>query len=320
MFTRRGESAERSNKESGARLMSDTLACSFRAFPVFIAVLAPLYTSVDALGTDQNCGESFAGARAGDEREVAGLKLCWCPPGRFRMGSPPDEPERRPRELQVDVTLTKGFWMGKFEVTQGQWRRVVGAFPAAQPMGEGDDFPVVSVNHVEAEALCRKLTEMAHASKDLPAGWEFRLPTEAQWEYACRAGTTTATSFGNSLGRAQANFQGRPYTTADRPARRWGGPRRSAAIRPTPGACTTCTATSSNGAAIGSRSGCREGLIPTCRRRKGNRTATEASHASAGAGPGPTTAGPAAQPRGSHSSRNGEAITSDCGSWSSGAD
>src|SRR5580765_2490007 len=60
-------------------------------------------------GQRQVPAESFLGSRAGDGREVAGIKLCWCPPGRFRMGSPPDEPERRPDEAQVDVTLTKGF-------------------------------------------------------------------------------------------------------------------------------------------------------------------------------------------------------------------
>src|SRR5437764_1000114 len=62
----------------------------------------------------------FQGVRAGDEREVGGLKLCWCPPGRFVMGSPPGEPERRPDETQVEVTLSRGFWAGKCEVTQGQ--------------------------------------------------------------------------------------------------------------------------------------------------------------------------------------------------------
>src|SRR5438105_1672008 len=67
---------------------------------------------------------SFTGSRGGDERTVAGVTLCWCPPGKFRMGSPPGEPERRPDEAQVDVTLTRGFWMGKYEVTQGQWKRV----------------------------------------------------------------------------------------------------------------------------------------------------------------------------------------------------
>jgi formylglycine-generating enzyme required for sulfatase activity len=154
---------------------------------------------------------AFTGSNAGEEREVAALKLCWCPPGRFRMGSPPDEPERRPDEAQVEVTLTKGFWVGKYEVTQGQWQRVMGAFPHQQPPGEGDDFPVVEVNYGEAEAFCHKLTERARQSGNLPGGWAFRLPTEAQWEYACRAGATTATSFGDKLSSRQANFQGQPY-------------------------------------------------------------------------------------------------------------
>lgn len=158
---------------------------------------------------------SFAGLRAGDERQVAGLRLCWCPPGRFIMGSPADEPERRPGEDPVEVTLTKGFWMGKFEVTQGQWKRVAGDFPGELTAGVGEDFPVYAVNFAEAEDFCRKLTAIAHASGELPADWEFGLPTEAQWEYACRAGTTTATSFGDKLSSRQANFQGKPYNGAD---------------------------------------------------------------------------------------------------------
>src|SRR5439155_11550609 len=98
---------------------------------------------------------------------------------------------------------------------QGQWNRVVGAFPRPQPAGEGDDFPVVWINYAEAEGFCQTLTERSHAAGELPAGWEFRLPTEAQWEYACRAGTTTATSFGDKLSSKQANFQGEPYNGAE---------------------------------------------------------------------------------------------------------
>lgn len=154
---------------------------------------------------------SFVGLKGGDEREVAGVKLCWCPPGRFLMGSPPNEPERRPGETQVEVTLSRGFWIGKYEVTQGQWKRVVGEFPGEFTAGQGDELPVYTINFAEAEGFCERLTEQARASGDLPQGWAFRLPTEAQWEYACRAGTTTATSFGNSLSSKQANFQGRPY-------------------------------------------------------------------------------------------------------------
>ena len=72
-----------------------------------------------------------------------------------------------------------------------------------------------NVNCPEAEAFCRKLTERGRQVGDLPTGWEFRLPTEAQWEYACRAGTTTATAFGDRLSSKQANFQGRPYNGAE---------------------------------------------------------------------------------------------------------
>ena len=57
--------------------------------------------------------DSFHGSKGGDEREVGGIRLCWCPPGQFRMGSPRDEPERRPSEEQVNVTLSKGFWIGR---------------------------------------------------------------------------------------------------------------------------------------------------------------------------------------------------------------
>jgi formylglycine-generating enzyme len=155
----------------------------------------------------------FTGSKPGEERAVAGVKLCWCPPGRFTMGSPPDELERRPGEDQVAVTLTRGFWAGKYEVTQGQWKRVVGPLPGplTAELPEGDDYPVGNVNFAEAEGFCAKLTELGRKAGELPEGWEFRLPTEAQWEYACRAGTTTATAFGDRLGSKQANVKNKPY-------------------------------------------------------------------------------------------------------------
>jgi formylglycine-generating enzyme len=151
-----------------------------------------------------------AGKKAGDEIELRGVKLCWCPPGTFRMGSPETEPGHRPDELQVSVTLTQGFWIGKYEVTQAQWRRVMGETRRQLNAGVGDDFPVYWVNFHDAEEFCRKLTAQARASGELPAGWHFRLPTEAQWEYACRAGTTTPFSFGATLATHHANI-GQPY-------------------------------------------------------------------------------------------------------------
>jgi formylglycine-generating enzyme required for sulfatase activity len=133
------------------------------------------------------------------------------------MGSPLSEPERRPDETQVEVTLTKGFWMAKFEATQGQWKRVMGELPgpSTAELPTGDDLPVGNVNFAEAEAFCWKLTELGRQSGELPKDWEFRLPTEAQWEYACRAGTKTATSFGDNLSSKQANFKGKPYNDAE---------------------------------------------------------------------------------------------------------
>ncbi|HEU4418709.1 MAG TPA: formylglycine-generating enzyme family protein, partial [Planctomycetota bacterium] len=159
---------------------------------------------------------SFAGSNGGDWRPVAGVALCWCPAGRFLMGSPPDEPERRPGEDQVEVSLG-GFWISKFETTQGQWLRVVGALPGplTEELPAGEHYPVGNVNFAEAAEFCRKLTELGHRSGDLPRDWEFRLPTEAQWEYACRAGTTTATHFGDQLSSKQANFKGKPYAGAE---------------------------------------------------------------------------------------------------------
>jgi formylglycine-generating enzyme required for sulfatase activity len=171
----------------------------------------------DLASTSTVAGHAFIGSRAGEEREVAGMKLCWCPAGRFAMGSPWNEPERRPGEDQVEVTLSQGFWMGKYEVTQPQWKRAVGNLPGelTPAGGEGDDLPVYNVNYAEAEDFCARLTEGGLASGELPREWEFRLPTEAQWEYACRAGTSSATSFGDRLSSKQANFGGKPYNGAD---------------------------------------------------------------------------------------------------------
>jgi sulfatase modifying factor 1 len=156
-----------------------------------------------------------SGSQAGEERAVVGVKLCWCPAGTFTMGSPPSELERRPGEDQVSVTLSDGFWIGKYEVTQAEWKRFVGPFPGERSAGEGDDYPAYTMNFAEAEDFCRRLTQKARDAGELTDDGEFRLPTEAQWEYACRAGTTTATSFGDSLSSKQANFQGKPYNGAE---------------------------------------------------------------------------------------------------------
>jgi formylglycine-generating enzyme len=186
-------------------------------------------------GADADEAEAFVGAKAGEERVAAGIKVCWCPPGKFLMGSPASEPDRRPDEGPVEVRLTKGFWMGKYEVTQGQWKRIVGEFPRELKIGVGDDFPMHSINYDEAVGFCQKATKRGREAGEVPRGWAFQLPTEAQWEYACRAGTTTATAFGERLSSKQANFKGQPASggeagpSLDRatavgsyPANRWG--------------------------------------------------------------------------------------------------
>jgi len=116
------------------------------------------------------------------------------------MGSPPDEPDRAPDEDQVEVTLTQEFWLGKYEVTQREWREVMGTEPwkGQKYVKEGDQIAATYVNWNDAVAFCGKLTTSERESGRLPDGWEYTLPTEAQWEYACRADTPTAYSFGDS--------------------------------------------------------------------------------------------------------------------------
>jgi sulfatase modifying factor 1 len=196
-----------------------TEKCFFSSCHSFLLTIACLCSQCGSvkMNNDRTAARSFAGLTAGDDRSVLAVALKWCPAGTFLMGSPPDEPERRSDEDQVEVTLTTGFWIGKYEVTQGQWKRLMGELPGelTQVGGNGDDFPAYNVNYSEAENFCRHLTELSHKSGDLPQGWEFRLPTEAQWEYACRAGTKTATPFGNKISSRQANFQGKPYNGAE---------------------------------------------------------------------------------------------------------
>ena len=117
--------------------------------------------------------------------------------GTFRMGSPSTEPGRDPDEgPQHDVTITRDFYLGKFEVTQAQWEALMGTRPWLEDAGQpsGPDYPVSFVSWRDALAFTSELTEQARGQE----GLVFRLPTEAEWEYACRAGTTTMWSFGDN--------------------------------------------------------------------------------------------------------------------------
>jgi formylglycine-generating enzyme required for sulfatase activity len=149
--------------------------------------------------------------RAGEERDDNALKMkfCWCPtrtiPG----------PRRSPG-IHAQGFHIPGFWMGKYEVTQSEWARLMGSMPShALDKGKGDRHPIYHVSHDDATEFCRKLTDRERKAGRLPRGWAYRLPTDLQWEYACRAGTTTATAFGDKLDSTQANFNGDwPYNGA----------------------------------------------------------------------------------------------------------
>jgi formylglycine-generating enzyme required for sulfatase activity len=107
------------------------------------------------------------------------------------------------------VTISQGFWMSKYETTQEEYMAVMGTNPSYFK-GEARKS-VEQVNWNDATNYCAKLTAQKHDAGTLPAGYAYRLPTEAEWEYACRAGTTTATAYGDSLSSTQANFCGAPY-------------------------------------------------------------------------------------------------------------
>jgi len=104
----------------------------------------------------QTSADAFDGTRPGAAREIGGLRFCWAPPGSFRMGSPPEEPERRDDEELVKVTVTRGFWMGKYEVTQGEWSMMMGAFRREPDKGRGPDVPVYWVSWLDANEFCRR--------------------------------------------------------------------------------------------------------------------------------------------------------------------
>lgn len=141
------------------------------------------------------------GSKAGEVRSFTDLdvKFCWCPAGNFTMGSPATEKDRNDDEAQVDVTLSQGFWLGQTEATQGLWQQVMGTKPWSGKhfVKEGATYPATYVSWDDAKRFCEKLTKRERAAGRLPQGWSYCLPTEAQWEYACRSGSKTAFNFGD---------------------------------------------------------------------------------------------------------------------------
>jgi formylglycine-generating enzyme required for sulfatase activity len=121
------------------------------------------------------------------------LQFLWVEAGAFTMGSPPSEARRSEDERQFVAKFSQGFWLSKNPVTQHQWQAVMNSNPS-HFQGNGGDRPVENVNWYEAMEFCRRLNSASYIL--LPNGYAVSLPTEAQWEYACRAGTTTKYFFG----------------------------------------------------------------------------------------------------------------------------
>jgi formylglycine-generating enzyme required for sulfatase activity len=146
----------------------------------------------------------FVGKEAGEVRSDNNLKikLNWCPLGQFLMGSPVNQPGHDRDEKQVEVTITRGFWLAQTECTQSQWISVMGTRPwrgdpPKADVKEGDDYPATYVSWNDAMAFCQRLTDAENRAGQLPEGAHYTLPTEAEWEYACRAGSTTRFCFGD---------------------------------------------------------------------------------------------------------------------------
>jgi formylglycine-generating enzyme required for sulfatase activity len=182
--------------------------------------------------------DTMLGKEPGQARDDNGLKLklVWCPPGKFTMGSPKSEADRNNDEDQVEVALTKGFWLGKFEATRSEWKQMM----ANEPWNDGqrivvegaDDIPATNVRWEEGMEFCRKLTERERQAGRVPEGWEYTLPTEAQWERACRAQTETRFSFGDDesklgeyawfAGNATKSDEKTPHHVGQKKPNAWG--------------------------------------------------------------------------------------------------
>jgi formylglycine-generating enzyme required for sulfatase activity len=180
-----------------------------------------------------------------------GMKFVQIMPGTFRMGSPPTETGSFDNERQHEVRLSRGFYMGMYEVTQEQFSKVMGVNPADYQGDKAvkiipekrhpvtnrivqdkvtipiktENFPVENVNWEDANEFCRLLSEVP---EELNAGRSYRLPTEAEWEYACRAGSRTTYSSGNSAKTLNAfawfqdNSESRPHEVGTRKPNAWG--------------------------------------------------------------------------------------------------
>jgi formylglycine-generating enzyme required for sulfatase activity len=184
---------------------------------LFVTVTFGLFRNPAAppVNAVQAAQPKFGDADAKELRNTLGMKLVRVPAGTFRMGSPKEEVYRNEDETQHDVSITKPFYLGVYEVTQGQYEGIMGKNPAFFSAAGGGkqrvenkktaDYPVERVSWHDAVEFCKKLS--AKESK------KYRLPTEAEWEYACRAGAKTVFHTGNDFNSNLANINGLIYSS-----------------------------------------------------------------------------------------------------------
>ena len=146
------------------------------------------------------CMSSFAVCDESGPKQfvnTVGIAFVAIPSGTFTMGSPANEKGRRENESQHQVTISKPFYLSVVEINQSQYQAIMGSNPSVRHKpGKGSDaFPVDSVTWVEATSFCSKLSQLPEEKRK---GRIYRLPTEAEWEYACRAGGTDRYTFGDS--------------------------------------------------------------------------------------------------------------------------
>jgi formylglycine-generating enzyme required for sulfatase activity len=158
---------------------------------------------------------------ASEFQSSAGAVMIRVPAGSFTMGSPESEDGHRAWEQQREVPLRSDFYLGKTPVTQEQFEAVTGTNPTAQE--KIGDAPVDSVYWDHAKEYCQKLTQLDRGKGVLPHDWEYRLPTEAEWEYACRAGSSEP-RHGESQDVAwyQDNTDEKPHAVGQKTPNAWG--------------------------------------------------------------------------------------------------
>jgi len=143
-----------------------------------------------------------------DYEKELNLEMVLIPAGTFMMGSPESEEDRYSNETQHKVTLTKPFYLGKFTITQEQWKLLMRKSPGGWSLPKGDHLPITYLSWVDCQEFIKKLNASTKGG--------YRLPTEAEWEYACRAGTKTMYSFGDEITPNNANYddsdKGKPVT------------------------------------------------------------------------------------------------------------